>query len=148
MRITQDQVNDLYDAHVVTQDGDDLGGVGSVYLDDETGEPSWISVKTGWFGTNESLVPLADAEFSGDRIQIPYSQDIVKDAPNVDAERHLSEEEQGELDRYYGGVEAHHAGQDGDGRGRLRRHVSGDRHPVAGEVRDEDMLRDGDQPRR
>lgn len=103
MNITQDQINDLYDAEVVTQDDDNLGGVGEVYLDDQTGEPSWVSVKTGWFGTNHSLVPLANADFSGGRIRVPYSKDVIKDAPNVDAEQHLSEQEQDELFRYYAG---------------------------------------------
>ena len=104
MNITQEQINDLYDAEVVTQDDDNLGGVGEVYLDDQTGEPSWISVKTGWFGTRQSLVPLEGADLSGGRIRVPHTKDTIKNAPNVDADQHLSEQEQDELFRYYGGA--------------------------------------------
>ncbi|WP_238695358.1 DUF2382 domain-containing protein [Ornithinimicrobium flavum] len=115
MSITQEQINDLYDAEVVTQDDDNLGGVGEVYLDDQTGEPSWISVKTGWFGARQSLVPLQDADLSGGRIRVPHTKDTIKNAPNVDADQHLSEEEQDELFRYYSGagVDTSRYGADG-----------------------------------
>lgn len=102
MTVSQEQINDLYAAEVVTRDDENLGGVGQVYLDDQTGDPSWVSVKTGWFGTNESLVPLQGAEFVDGRIRVPHDKQTIKDAPNVDADAHLSEEQQDELFRYYG----------------------------------------------
>ena len=98
------QLDELYAVDVVTQDDDNLGKVGQVYLDDQTSEPSWVSVRTGWFGTNESLVPLEGAQVSGGQIRVPYSKDTIKDAPNVDADTHLSEQQQDELFRYYGGM--------------------------------------------
>ncbi len=47
----------LDDSVVVGTDGE-IGKVGQVYTDNDTGQPSWVTVKTGWFGTNESFVPL------------------------------------------------------------------------------------------
>ncbi|MFX0539253.1 PRC-barrel domain-containing protein [Ornithinimicrobium sp. Y1847] len=91
MTVNHENTQHLYDAKVVTQDGDNLGGVGQVYLDDRTGQPSWVSVKTGWFGTNESLVPLDGAKFTDGEIHVPFTKDVIKDAPNVDAEHHLSD---------------------------------------------------------
>ncbi|QFG68057.1 DUF2382 domain-containing protein [Ornithinimicrobium pratense] len=103
MNVSQEQINELYSAQVVTQDGEKLGGVGQVYLDDHTGEPSWVSVKTGWFGTSESLVPLDGAELSSEgTVRVVPSKDVIKDAPNVDADAHLSAEDQDALFRYYG----------------------------------------------
>ena len=105
MTVSQEQINDLYSADVVTQDDENLGGVGQVYLDDHTGDPSWISVKTGWFGTNQSLVPLAGAELVGDgKVRVAHTKETIKDAPNVDADAHLSSDAQDELFRYYGGA--------------------------------------------
>jgi uncharacterized protein (TIGR02271 family) len=104
MNVRQDQINDLYSAKVVTRDDESLGGVGQVYLDDNTGEPSWISVKTGWFGTNESLVPLDGAELRDGTIRVAHTKETIKDAPNVDADDHLSSQHQDELFRYYGGA--------------------------------------------
>ncbi|WP_131104068.1 DUF2382 domain-containing protein [Ornithinimicrobium sufpigmenti] len=104
MNVSQEQINELYSAQVVTQDGEKLGGVGQVYLDDHTGEPSWISVKTGWFGTNESLVPLDGADLTEGTVRVVPTKDVIKDAPNVDADAHLSAEDQDALFRYYEGA--------------------------------------------
>jgi uncharacterized protein (TIGR02271 family) len=73
-----------------------------VYLDDSTGQPAWVTVNTGLFGTNESFIPLADASFSGDRLTVPYDKDKVKGAPNVASDGHLSPEEEQDLYAYYG----------------------------------------------
>lgn len=102
MAINRDQLDSLYDAEVVDQNGDKIGGVGQVYLDDTTEQPAWVTVKTGFFGTKETFVPLSDAQLSGDRITVPYDKQYVKDAPNMDADAHLGDNEQDELYRYYG----------------------------------------------
>jgi uncharacterized protein (TIGR02271 family) len=85
-------------------DGDKIGKVGQLYLDDETGAPEFITVNTGLFGTSESFVPVAEATFSGDRLTVPFSKDKVKDAPNVDLgpQEHLDQSEERRLYEYYG----------------------------------------------
>ena len=100
--ISTDQLDTLMDADVVGSDGDKLGGVGQVYLDDDSGQPAWVTVKTGFFGTNENFVPLADASVSGSSIQVPYTKDRVKDAPNMAPDGSLSREQEAELYAYYG----------------------------------------------
>lgn len=87
-------------------DGDKLGKVGEIYLDDETGAPEWASVNTGMFGSNESFVPLADASFDGDQLTLPYDKDKVKGAPNVSTDGHLTPDEERELYDYYGATYA------------------------------------------
>lgn len=102
MDVSQERINEIYSAEVVTQDGENLGSVGHVYLDDHTGEPSWITVKTGWFGTRQSLVPLDGAELTQDgRVRVAPTKETIRDAPDVDADAHLSAQEQDELFRYY-----------------------------------------------
>lgn len=102
--ISTDQIERLLSGGtVVSQAGEKVGKVGQVFLDDHTGEPEWVTVKTGLFGTAESFVPLADADVQGDEIRVPYTKDTVKGAPRVDdSEGHLSLEEEAELYRYYG----------------------------------------------
>lgn len=88
---------------VVGPDGDKLGNVGHVYLDDQTGNPEWVTVTTGMFGRAASLVPLAEGTLSGDEITVPYDKDKVKDAPQVeDSEDHLTKDQEAQLYRYYG----------------------------------------------
>ncbi|WP_432494664.1 MULTISPECIES: PRC-barrel domain-containing protein, partial [Kineococcus] len=45
-------VEELYGATVTGTDGDKIGKVDEVYLDNATNQPEWVSVKTGLFGSN------------------------------------------------------------------------------------------------
>lgn len=87
---------------VVSTDGENIGNVGQVYLDDVSGEPTWVTVKTGLFGTSESFVPVDSATYAGDEVRVPYTKDVVKDAPRVEADTNISPAEEDELYRYYG----------------------------------------------
>ena len=84
-------------------DGEKIGTVGQVYLDDETDEAAWATVNTGLFGRSESFVPLANASFTGDRLVVSYPKDTVKGAPNIgDEDGHLTPEQERALYEYYG----------------------------------------------
>ncbi|HEV3399127.1 MAG TPA: PRC and DUF2382 domain-containing protein [Actinomycetes bacterium] len=97
-----DTVRSWQGATMVDPDGDKIGTVESIYVDDQTGEPEWALVNTGLFGTKSSFVPLAQASSSGDQVQVPYEKQLVKDAPRIDTDQHLSEAEEQELWRHYG----------------------------------------------
>ncbi|MEV6493252.1 PRC and DUF2382 domain-containing protein [Actinoplanes sp. NPDC051633] len=100
--ITQNDIQRLSGTDVYTTDGDKIGSVGQVYLDDQSGAPEWVTVKTGLFGTKESFVPLDRATFNGDRIEVPFGKDKVKDAPSMDADGDLSPAEEDKLYTHYG----------------------------------------------
>lgn len=103
MSIDQNNINDVLGQNVYGSDGNKIGEVGQVYLDDVTGKPEWVTVLTGMFGTKESFVPVAQSQFSDDGLRVPYTKDLVKDAPRVDAEQgHLSQDEEAELYSHYG----------------------------------------------
>ncbi|THJ68667.1 DUF2382 domain-containing protein [Arthrobacter echini] len=91
---------------VLGSDGDKIGSVGQIYLDDQTGDPSWVTAKTGLFGTSESFVPLQGANVEGNDVRVPYTKAQVKDAPRVESDGNLSPEEEDRLYRHYeiGGV--------------------------------------------
>lgn len=101
--ISENDIQQVQGADVYSSDGDKIGRAGQVYLDDETGRPEWVTVHTGLFGTNESFIPLSDAQLSDDRVTVPYTKDQVKDAPNVDPDNgHLSQDEERNLYQHYG----------------------------------------------
>jgi len=87
---------------MVDRDGDRIGTIDAIYVDDQTGEPEWALVNTGFFGTRSTFVPIAQAAARGDQVQVPYDKQRVKDAPNMDPDGHLSEQEEQELWRHYG----------------------------------------------
>jgi len=84
MTSLHEHLSSLRGADVYDRDGDKIGSVGQLYAD-PSGQPAWASVHTGLFGLRESLVPIDKAEWTGDRLQVPYEKNTVKDAPNVDA---------------------------------------------------------------
>jgi uncharacterized protein (TIGR02271 family) len=85
-------------------DGSKIGKVGQVYLDDRTGQPMWVTVSTGLFGTKESFAPLHGATSQGDDVVLAVSKDQVKNAPNVENDGHLDEGEQAAVQDYYAGI--------------------------------------------
>lgn len=96
------EINRIEGSTVYDSVGEKVGKVGQVYLDDSTGQPSWVTVSTGLFGTSETFVPIQDARFDGDDLHVGHTKDTIKDAPRVDVDQHLSETEEAELYRYYG----------------------------------------------
>jgi uncharacterized protein (TIGR02271 family) len=100
--ITQNDIARLTGTDVYGTDGDKIGSVGQVYLDAQSGDPEWVTVKTGLFGTKETFVPLQDASVDGDRVTVAYGKDQVKDAPRVDADGPLTNDQENELYNFYG----------------------------------------------
>jgi uncharacterized protein (TIGR02271 family) len=88
---------------VYSGEGDKIGKVGQVFLDDQTGQPEFLTVNTGLFGSSESFVPVEGASIDGDNVSVPYGKDKVKDAPRVDLDgNHLDESDERRLFEYYG----------------------------------------------
>jgi uncharacterized protein (TIGR02271 family) len=104
MTITTEQLTTITgsNGNVVTSGGDKIGSIGQVYVDDSTSEPTWVTAKTGLFGTAESFVPLQGANVQGNDIVVNYDKQTVKDAPRIDADGALSPEEEETLYSYYG----------------------------------------------
>ena len=61
--ITRERLPNLIGADVRDRTDQKVGTVGHAYVDD-AGTLTWMSVKTGWFGRKENLVPM---ESRGDR---------------------------------------------------------------------------------
>ncbi|WP_144942867.1 MULTISPECIES: DUF2382 domain-containing protein [Kocuria] len=99
--MTTFDVNAILSSTAYSSDGDKIGKVEQVFLDDNSGEPTFLTVNTGLFGAKENFVPVKGARQDGDRVVLPYTKDVIKDAPKVDADQHLSPAEEEELYRYY-----------------------------------------------
>ena len=100
--IGTDTISRVIGQDVYDESGDKIGSASEVYLDDETGQPEWVTVRTGLFGTKESFVPLREADLTNDGLRVHVSKAKVKDAPKIDTDGHLSPQEEQELYRYYG----------------------------------------------
>ncbi|WP_051761512.1 PRC-barrel domain-containing protein [Microbispora rosea] len=101
--ITHEQIPMVLDNPVHDLNGDKIGEVAQVFLDDATGRPKWLCVKTGLLRTKETFVPLHEANLTAGHVEVPYDKEHVKSAPDVDldADGHLSAEQERELYRHY-----------------------------------------------
>lgn len=90
---------------VACRDGGELT-VADVYLDNQTGRPTWVAVITGWSGGTERLAPLSTATIDADVIRLPYDKDMINRAPTIAAGGPLSRSDEKELEAYYGLVAA------------------------------------------
>ncbi|MGV8847294.1 DUF2382 domain-containing protein [Tessaracoccus sp.] len=116
MMIRTSDVERLLDSKASVHDstGDKVGSLGQIYLDDQTGEPSWATVKTGLFGMSESFVSLEGASLRGDDLHVGYTKDQINDAPNIDEDNHLDPAEEDRLYEYYAGQGSDHPSVSGE----------------------------------
>jgi hypothetical protein len=84
------------------RDGEKLGTLGAIYLDEATDRPAYAGVRTGLFKQHESVVPLDGMEEADGDLRVPHTADRVREAPNVDPDVALSDEEQDRLSEHYG----------------------------------------------
>lgn len=64
--------------------GEKIGKLEEVYVDVETDEPMFATVKEGFFGRHLTFVPLTDANVAPDYLQVPVTKEQVKTAPNIE----------------------------------------------------------------
>ncbi len=99
------QMTDAYEwkgRTIVGSDGEKLGKISDIYEDPDTGKPEWATVSSGLFGTKSNFVPLAGAAPDGEDVRANVTKDQVKDAPGVEADGELSEQEERRLFEHYG----------------------------------------------
>lgn len=95
-------IKDLLNATAYDKDGEKLGDVNEIFVDDNTGKPTFVDVKHGLFGMNSSLVPLRGHDFNSDELRLAFSKDRIKDAPDFDSDSALTPEQQNDIFRHYG----------------------------------------------
>ena len=72
--IGTDTISRVIGQDVYDESGEKIGSAAEVYLDDETGQPEWVTVRTGLFGTKESFVPIRNADLTDDGVRVPVSK--------------------------------------------------------------------------
>lgn len=122
--MTLDDLTALRGEDVYGNDGDKIGSLEQIYLDNDSGDPEWVSVKTGFFGSNVSLVPLDGASKTNGTLQVAHDKATVKDAPDVEPDAELSREEEQRLYDHYGLAYGTDREADGD-RGTIANDTSG-----------------------
>jgi sporulation protein YlmC with PRC-barrel domain len=77
-------VADWHGKTLVDCDGEKIGKLEDVYVDVETDEPQFATVKEGLIDRHLTFVPLRGIRVGPDELQVPVSKGQVKDAPNIE----------------------------------------------------------------
>jgi uncharacterized protein (TIGR02271 family) len=86
---------------LVGSDGEKIGSVKEIYEDLHTGKPEWALVTSGFFGTRSHFVPLAGAQPDGEAVRVSATKEQVKNAPSIEGEGQLSEDDERRLFDHY-----------------------------------------------
>ena len=126
---TTDELQNMEGQTAVDVNGAKLGKIGQIYVDDQSGQPLWVTISTGMFGTRQSFAPLYGARPAGGDLQLAVTKDMVTGAPGVEADGHIEDSENEALYTYYSGYLDGTAQDQGQG--------------YAGDTRDDLAGRDG-----
>ena len=100
---TTEELRDMEGQTAVDVNGAKLGKIGQIYVDDQTGQPLWVTITTGMFGTKQSFAPLHGSRPDGGDLHLAVTKDMVTDAPGVEADGHIEDSENEALYTYYDG---------------------------------------------
>jgi PRC-barrel domain len=99
---TIDQARSWRGLTLVATDDEPVGKIEAIYVDRTSRQPEWALVNTGLFGGSRTFVPLADAAQRGDTVQVPHETSVVREAPRLEQDAELSEEDEARLYAHYG----------------------------------------------
>ena len=92
-------------------DGNVLDTITTVFLDDVTGQPTWVGLTSGQHAAPETgevpvIAPFTGAQTAGDRVRLTVSAADVRSAPTIARPDHLSPAEETTLRAHYEGTSA------------------------------------------
>jgi uncharacterized protein (TIGR02271 family) len=88
---------------VVDSDGDKFGTIETVWAD-QSGEPAFLGIRTGWLGLGKMyVVPTQGVHLSehGQRIRLPYTKEVIKEAPTYLDQAEIDQEAEQGIRSYY-----------------------------------------------
>jgi uncharacterized protein YrrD len=68
---------------LIDRNGEKIGKLEDVYVDIETDEPQFATVKEGFIGRHLAFVPLGDIQIGPDDLQVAVTKDQIKSGPQI-----------------------------------------------------------------
>jgi uncharacterized protein (TIGR02271 family) len=99
--MTLERLQEMNGQPVMDSAGQQIGKVEEIFVDDQSGQPEWVGIGTGFLGTKRVLVPVQGASMSDGGLTVGYDTEKVKGSPDIDGD-HISEQTEQELYAYYG----------------------------------------------
>src|SRR4051794_20989526 len=86
----------------IDRDGDKLGKIKEIFLDNDTDEPEWAVVGIGMLGRKVRFIPLRGATERDGFVRVDVEKERLEGAPQVDEDAELSADQERELYGHYG----------------------------------------------
>jgi len=87
---------------LIDRDGKNIGKLRDVYVDVETDEPQFATIKEGFIGRHLTFVPLGGVKVGPDHLEAEVSLAQVEDAPDIALHgEELSQADESALYHYY-----------------------------------------------
>lgn len=96
------EVRDWHELDVVSADGRSVGKLIDVYVNNETGEPEFLLVASGFLHNRLHLAPAEGATRSDDVVALGVGKEAVDNAPHIAADGDLTPDEERQLYEHYG----------------------------------------------
>jgi uncharacterized protein YrrD len=100
--VTHQKLAEWHGKELVDWDGESIGKLEDVYVDVETDEPMFGTVKEGLIGRHLTFVPLGEVTIGPDNLRVAVSKEQVREAPNIETEgEELSQADESLLYHHY-----------------------------------------------
>ena len=87
---------------LVDRNGEKIGKLQDVYVDVETDEPQFATVKEGFIGRHLTFVPLSGIHVGPDDLQVEVTKEQVRSAPDIEMHGvELSQEDESALYHHF-----------------------------------------------
>ena len=84
--VTHRDLSEWHGKQLIDRNGERIGKLEDVYIDTETDEPQFGTVKEGFIERHLTFVPLTGVTIGPDALQASVTKQQVKDAPNIHLE--------------------------------------------------------------
>lgn len=100
---TQSHAHGLEGRTVYASDGEKLGTIDSVLVDD-AGSPQYVEVKSGWFGSRRHTIPAGglSPRGEGDELTASYTKEQLESAPTFDDDEEIDYDRERAISQHYG----------------------------------------------
>jgi hypothetical protein len=112
--ISTDAIDSMIGADALDLQHERIGEVGQIYVDEQTEQPNWASVRLGLLSGAEVLVPLEEAEWDDRSLHLAVERKVARDAPRKEMDEPLTVGEEERLFTHYGMPTVRHPREQAD----------------------------------
>lgn len=100
--VSVEDIQNVRSGAAISRDGEKIGRINDVYVDDMSGQPAWVTLTSGLFSQRTIFAPLLGAVVEGAFLKLAFTKDVLTNAPAIADSGHISDIEQQQLLAYFG----------------------------------------------